>query len=183
MRTAIFLERDGVLNRVKPTARGWAPPLTAQEFEPNLAALAPLEKLRAAGFLLLVTTNQPGVSHGTIHRRELDRMHEILRAQFPIDDILVCPHAEQDGCSCRKPKIGLFIEAIHKWHLDLDRSYIVSDKWQDAAAARLVGCTSLMIRSPWIGDGHYDYLVADLADAVGRLEKLRSQVLLLMDQV
>ena len=61
------------------------------------------EHLKSAGFLLIATTNQPGLSLETLSRRELDRMHEKLRRCFPLDDILVCPHAQMDDCPCRKP--------------------------------------------------------------------------------
>ena len=174
MKKAIFLERDGILNLVPMDGPQRITPLTLEEFEINPAAAPLLERLRAAGFLLIATTNQPGLSTGLMARRELERMHERLRRAVPLDDILVCPHAEADGCPCHKPRPGLFTEAAFKWQLDLDRCFVISDKWQDAAAARTVGCTSLLIKSPWIGAVHYDLALPNLGIIVDRILQLRS---------
>src|SRR5690242_18280904 len=100
-------------------------------------------------------------------------MHERLRKVFPLDDILVCPHDETDRCPCRKPRPGLLLEAAFKWHLDLDRSFVISDKWQDAEAAHNAGCTSVLIRSPWNGTGHRDFIVPDLYAAVYKILQMQ----------
>jgi D-glycero-D-manno-heptose 1,7-bisphosphate phosphatase len=89
-------------------------------------------------------------------------MHDLLKRVFPIDDILLCPHDESDHCPCRKPAPGMFTEAAFKWHLDLEHSFVISDKWQDARAARAVGCTSMLLESPWIGPGHHDFVLGSL---------------------
>ena len=150
MKQAVFIERDGVLNVVRVEKQHQVTPLTLEEFQINVDAVIPLLKLNSAGFLLLVTTNQPGLSRGYQSRGELDRMHNLLRRMLPLTDILVCPHDETDLCPCRKPKPGLLIEAGFKWHIDLDHSFVISDKWQDAEAARNAGCTSILLQSPWI---------------------------------
>jgi len=177
MRSAVFFERDGVLNLVPSGPRCQITPLTLNEFRANLAAEEPLRELKSAGFLLLAATNQRGLSRGYQSRRELDLMHGILRQRLGLSDILVCPHDEMDSCPCRKPKPGLLIEAAFKWHLDLDRSFVISDKWQDAQAAHVVGCTSVLIRSPWNGSGHHDFIVSDLAAAVKKVLQLQVQAL------
>jgi D-glycero-D-manno-heptose 1,7-bisphosphate phosphatase len=133
-----------------------------------------LQELKDAGFVLIVTTNQPGLSRGYQSRRELDLIHDKLRRTLPLDDILVCAHDETDRCPCRKPQPGLLIEAAFKWHLDLDRSFVISDKWQDAEAARMAGCTSLLIKSPWIGSGHHDFVVPSLKVIVDKILQLHT---------
>jgi D-glycero-D-manno-heptose 1,7-bisphosphate phosphatase len=175
MKRAVFIERDGVLNEVRLGPKQQIPPLTLEEFKVVLAAKEPMLKLKAAGFMLIATTNQPGLSRGYQSRRELDRMHEMLRRTFGLDDILVCPHDETDHCPCRKPRPGLLIEAAFKWHLNLEQSFVISDKWQDAEAARTAGCTSLVIKSPWVGQVHHDFILPDLkaiADKILRLGQL-----------
>lgn len=169
MKLGVFIERDGVLNKVRVERQHQVSPLTLEEFHVLKEPVALLKKLKAAGFMLIATTNQPGISRGYQNRRELDRMHELLKRMLPLDDLLVCPHDESDRCPCRKPKPGLLMEAGFKWHLDLDRSFVLSDKWQDAEAARAAGCTSVMIQSPWIGNVHRDFLVPDLAAAVDKI--------------
>ena len=109
-------------------------------------------------------------------------MHELLRRTFPLDDIMLCPHDEADHCPCRKPRPGLLIEAGFKWHLSLDHSYVISDKWQDAHAAHVAGCTSLLLRSPWIDKGHQDFVLSNLSEVVQKIHELQSGGLLLMDQ-
>jgi len=175
MRAAVFIERDGILNLDRVERGQPMPPLFLEQMEPKTEALEPLRQLKAAGFLLIATTNQPGLSHGTLSRRELDRMHSILRQMFGLDDIFICPHDADDCCPCRKPKPGLLIEAAFKWHVNMERSFVISNKWQDAEAAHNAGCTSLLISSPWIGKGHRDIVLAKLADVPGKIAQLQSK--------
>src|SRR5215207_9175497 len=174
MKKAVFIERDGVLNEVQPGPKNQIAPLTLEEFKVRKDAEPSLAKLKKAGFVLIVTSNQPGLSRGYQSRRELDRMHDMVRREFPIDDIMVCPHDEADHCPCRKPRPGLLIEAAFKWHLNLDQSYVISDKWQDAEAARTAGCTSLLIHSPWVGKVHRDFVLPDLGAVVDKILQLQT---------
>lgn len=171
----MFIERDGVLNRVRVVNGQPSPPLVAADFFPLPTAAQPLVDLKAAGFMLFVTTNQPGLSRGYLCRSELEQMHRLLRRCFPVDAVLVCPHDELDHCPCRKPRPGLLTEAAFRWHLDLDRSFVLSDKWPDSEAARQVGCTSVLIESPWNGSGHHDFVVPSLAAAAEKILTLQAQ--------
>ena len=174
MKQAIFFERDGVLNQVRVERQQQVSPLTLEDFRVNEAIAPSLGKLQADGFLLIATTNQPGLSRGYQSRRELDRMHELLRRKLLLDDILVCPHDQTDHCPCRKPNAGLLVEAAFKWHLNLDRCFVVSDKWQDAEAARTAGCTSLLLQSPWVGKVHHDFVLPDLEAIADKIRQLRT---------
>jgi D-glycero-D-manno-heptose 1,7-bisphosphate phosphatase len=172
MRAAVFVERDGILNCDRVVRNQPAPPLSLEQLEPKIDAIEPLRQLKASGFLLIATTNQPALSRGDLSRRELDRMHDVLRRIFALDDILVCPHDAGDFCPCRKPKPGLLTEAAFKWHVNLDQSFVLSNKWQDAEAALNAGCTSLLIDSPWIGKGHHDIVLPSLAEAMRKIARL-----------
>jgi D-glycero-D-manno-heptose 1,7-bisphosphate phosphatase len=174
VKSAVFIERDGILNRARVVGKRQVSPLTLDEFHINLEVAPLLNELKAAGLMLIVTTNQPGLSRGYQLRRELDRMHGLLRTTFPVDDILVCPHDETDDCGCRRPKAGLLVEAAYKWHLSLSRCFVISDKWQDAEAARMAGCTSVLRQSLWLGDVHHDYVLPDLAAVVDKILRLRA---------
>lgn len=176
MKRAVFVERDSILNEVRQGPKQPITPLTLEEFKIKREAKEPLSRLKKAGFLLIVTTNQPGLSRGYQSRRELDRMHDLLRRFFPIDDLLVCPHDESDHCPCRKPRPGLLIEAAFKWHINLDHSFVISDKWQDAEAARTAGCTSLLVESPYIGQGHHDFVLPNLQAVADKIILLKQQV-------
>ena len=164
------------MNEVRVGPKHPITPLTLEEFKVNTAAVAPLQALKAAGFVLIVTTNQPGLSRGYQARRELDRMHDVLRRTFAVDDLLVCPHDETDHCPCRKPRPGLLIEAAFKWHLNLDHSFVISDKWQCSEAARTAGCTSLLLKSPWVGNVHHDFVMNDIDAIAEKILTLKQQV-------
>lgn len=176
MKIGIFIERDGVLNQVRLERQQQVSPLTLEEFKVNMEAAPLLKKLKAAGMTIIVTTNQPGISRGYLMRREMDRMHDLMRRVLPIDDILFCSHDETDRCSCRKPKTGMFIEAGFKWRLALDRSFVISDKWQDAEAARSIGSTSLLIKSPWNGSAHHDFVLPNLSAITEKILQIRAGV-------
>ena len=171
MRSAVFFERDGVLNLVEAQGQQQIAPKCADEFRLNPDAKPVLTRLKQAGFLILVTTNQPGVSHGYVPRREMERMHDLLRHCLPVDDIFVCIHDGVDQCPCRKPNAGLLTEAAFKYQLNLEQCFVVSDKWHDAQAAHRVGAISILLQSPWIGKGHHDFVLPTL-EAIG--EKILS---------
>src|SRR5258705_8981362 len=169
---AVFSERDSILNEVRSGPKHQIAPIGLEEFKIITGNAEPLKKLKAVGFVLIATTNQPGLSRGYQSRRELDRMHELLRRAFPLDDIMLCPHDEADQCPCRRPRPGLLIEAAFKWHLNLDHSFVVSDKWQDAEAARSSRCTSLLINSPLVrSDVEPDDLAASACCPLSRSTK------------
>lgn len=177
MRSAVFFERDGILNLARVANQRQIEPTALADFQLNPQAEEPLRQLKTAGYILLATTNQPGLSQGSQCRRELDLMHGQLERAFRLDGVLLCPHAGVDDCPCRKPKAGLIMEAAYKWHLDLERSFVISNKWQDAQAAHIAGCTSILIKSPWIGSGHHDFVVPDLAAAVGKILQIQPSAL------
>jgi histidinol-phosphate phosphatase family protein len=166
MRAAVFFERDGVLAR---STNGNGTPARLEEFQVCEEAADSLRQLRQAGFLLFATTNQPGVTAAAPSRRELDIMHAVLSKKLAIDDILVCPHPADDHCLCRKPQPGLLREAARRHGVDLDHSFVVSDKWVDAEMAEAAGATSVLIRSKLNGNGHHDYVVPDLPSAVSKI--------------
>jgi len=169
MKLGVFIERDGVLNQIRVERQHQVGPRTLDQFRIPPDVAPQLQKLKAAGFVLIATTNQPGLSRGYQSRRELDLMHDQLRRALPLDDIYVCPHDEKDACPCRKPRAGLLKEAAFTWHLSLDRSFVISDKWPDAEAAHLAGCTSLLIESPWLGTAHHDLVLPDLKAVVAKI--------------
>ena len=174
MKVGVFIERDGVLNQAPVERAQQVSPLSLGQFRICAAAASLVRKLKQAGLVVIATSNQPGLSRGYQSRRALDQMHALLMKEVPLDDILVCPHDETDHCPCRKPKPGLLLEARFKWQLDLDRSFVISNKWPDADAALAVGATSLLIQSPWLGRAHHDLVVKDFAAAVEKLLRLQA---------
>lgn len=145
MTPAVFLDRDGVLN--EPLIRNGMPhaPATLDQFRIAGDAPAACAALRAAGFRLIVITNQPDVSRGLIARAEVEAMHAELRARAGVDDIRVCYHDDRDRCTCRKPLPGMIVAAASDHGIDLARSFIVGDRWKDIEAGRRAGCRTVFI--------------------------------------
>ncbi len=173
MKKAAFIERDALLNLA--THEGQQKTPTAwEQFRVNQGALGCLQRLRTAGYLLIVTTNQPEISEGTMSRRVMDHMHDLLRATFPLDDIMFCPHEVDDDCPCRKPRAGMFHEAAFKHHLLLAQSVVISPRWQDAQVARIIGASVFLIESPWLSSTDHQFALRDLDAAVDKfLERER----------
>lgn len=145
MRRAIFLDRDGVLNRTTMVQGRPHPPASLAEFEVLPGAVQACTELKAAGYLLIVVTNQPDVARGTQQRAVVEAINEALFLEVPIDEIRVCYHDDQDQCSCRKPRPGLLMEAAKDWEIDLSASFMIGDRWKDIETGRQAGCKTILI--------------------------------------
>jgi D-glycero-D-manno-heptose 1,7-bisphosphate phosphatase len=145
MRRAVFLDRDGVINRATVREGLPYPPASLDELEVMPDAAASLEALRRVGFLLLVVTNQPDVARGTSSRETVEGINAELARQLPIDRFYICYHDSDDGCHCRKPKPGMLLDAAQEWDIDLARSYMIGDRWRDVDAGMAAGCATVFI--------------------------------------
>lgn len=167
---AVFLDRDGVINEaVLCDGRPYPPPDLAS-FRLYDGAVDAVARLRAAGFRVIVVTNQPDVRTGKQTREVVDAMHERLRRELAIDDVRACFHVDADDCACRKPKPGMLFEAALAWRLSLALCFLVGDRWRDVEAGRAAGC-----RTFWIDRGYRerrpdpDWTVASLGEAADRI--------------
>lgn len=142
---AVFLDRDGVLN--KPIVRDRKPyaPSVISDFLIYPEAERALKKLRSRGFLLLVVTNQPDLATGVLHKDELDKMHNSLMNCLPITEIYVCPHSRRDDCLCRKPRSGLIEIGIKNFGLDVNSSWMIGDRYSDIVAGLSAGLNTIFI--------------------------------------
>ena len=167
MRTAVFLDRDGVINRSE--VRGDKPyaPTRVEDFELLPGAADAMKALRAAGWLVIVATNQPDIATGKQTLATLNAMHQRLRDAGLVDDIRVCCHVDGDQCDCRKPRPGLLIQAAREHGIDLAASWMVGDRWRDIEAGQAAGCRTVFVdhgyaeKQPERPDG----VVASLAQA------------------
>ena len=172
MRPAVFLDRDGVLNRAvvrdgKPYA-----PRRLEDFCLLPGAAQVVTDLKAAGFIVVVITNQPDVGHGLITLATLEAMHAKLRVAAPIDAILACTHRQDEGCACRKPKPGLIERAIRQFGIAREASYMVGDRWNDVVVGRTAGLYTIFL------DRGYTEVLVEAPDlAVKSLSKARLFIL------
>jgi D-glycero-D-manno-heptose 1,7-bisphosphate phosphatase len=150
-RPAVFLDRDGVLNRTFIRDNVSHPPTTLEEFEFLPGVVEATSRLAEAGFALVVVTNQPDVARGIQSKERVEQMNDLVRQILPVLDVATCYHDSGDNCDCRKPRPGMLQSAARRWRLDLPRSFMVGDRWSDVAAGNAAGCLSLLILTPHSG--------------------------------
>jgi len=160
---AVFLDRDGVINKVvfrgsdKPIA-----PWSLEEFKLYEGIGEPLEQLSDLGYLLFVVSNQPDISKGVVDKQIVQRMNDIIASQFPIKKVVFCPHEDRHNCSCRKPKPGMLIKLAEEFGVDLKRSYMIGDNWKDIVAGEAAGCKTILIKRAYNKTVNADYSVQSL---------------------
>jgi D-glycero-D-manno-heptose 1,7-bisphosphate phosphatase len=142
---AVFLDRDGVLNRALVRNRKPYAPRHLREFRLLPGAAEAVRELKTVGFLIIVVTNQPDVGHGLTTPQTLAAMHARLSERLPVDAILVCPHRQDAGCTCRKPKPGMIHQAETDWGINVTRSYLVGDRPTDIVAGRAAGLYTVFL--------------------------------------
>jgi D,D-heptose 1,7-bisphosphate phosphatase len=179
-RAAVFLDRDGTLNDDRPFIN------RAANLELLPGAGAALRRLREAGFLLIVVTNQPVIARGEASEADLADIHaklewELGKAGAYLDALYYCPHHPDAGfagerpelkivCDCRKPATGLIDQACRDFAINRAASWMVGDSTRDVEMARRAGLRSVLLRTGNGGnDGRYDvrpdHLVADIGAA------------------
>jgi D-glycero-D-manno-heptose 1,7-bisphosphate phosphatase len=163
---AVFLDRDGVLNRAIVRNGKAYSPVCREEFVLADGAAEAVSSLHDAGFRVLVITNQPDIARGTLKQADLDWMTEKILSETGIDEVLVCPHDDHHACSCRKPRPGMLLEGARKWNIALTRSYLIGDSWKDMEAGKEAGCTCLLIDTEYNRGVPADWHAICLADAV-----------------
>jgi D-glycero-D-manno-heptose 1,7-bisphosphate phosphatase len=151
-RAAVFLDRDGVLNRAIVREGKPFSPMCVEEFELIADVESACADLVAEGRVLVVVTNQPEIARGRLDLTVVEQMHDELRRRLPVLDVLVCGHDNADYCACRKPKPGMILEAAARHALDLTRSVMVGDRASDIAAGNAAGCATVRIGHGYSGE-------------------------------
>jgi len=166
---AVFLDRDGVINRALERESKPYPPRNLAEFEILPEVPGACERLKAAGFMLVVATNQPDVGRGTIKKELVESIHAEMLRRLPIDLVEVCYHAGQghSQCDCRKPKPGMLLHAARELGIDLAQSWMVGDRWRDVDCGRAAGCRTIFIDRGYAEELRQkpDFSVGNLAEA------------------
>lgn len=151
-RRAVFFDRDGVI--LKPVIEQGVPrpPQSIAEYEEKSGimegAREAVEAARAAGFLVILATNQPDIHYGVITQKDFDYIQGRVAA-LSFDDVFICFHGREERCACKKPKPGMLLAAAKKWKINLARSFMVGDSAADVGAARAAGCRSILVETSY----------------------------------
>jgi D-glycero-D-manno-heptose 1,7-bisphosphate phosphatase len=145
MRRAVFLDRDGVVNRAVLREGKPYPPDRLSDLRLLPGVREACRKLREAQFVLILVTNQPDIARGVTTAERVAGIHSRLQRYLQLDDIRVCPHDDAAQCDCRKPKPGLLLEAARQWDIDLASSFVVGDRWRDVEAGQRAGCRPIFV--------------------------------------
>lgn len=170
-RRAVFLDRDGVLDRAEVRNGRPYPPASVADVVILPGVADACHRLASAGWTLFVVTNQPDVARGASTLEDVEAINAAVLDGLPVACAVVCPHDDADDCHCRKPRPGMLIDLAAAWDVDLDRSVMIGDRWRDIAAGRRAGVRTILI------DYGYDeqildppdHVVADLAAAADLL--------------
>jgi len=171
-RRAVFLDRDGVINRTMP-GDGYVTRWEDMHFLPGISRSVAL--LNQAGFRVIVVTNQRCVAKGLITSHGLDALHrrmcEWLAAEgAKVDGVYYCPHEKQPACNCRKPAAGMLFEAARAHHIDLTASWMIGDKEIDVEAGKNAGCkTARLLISNEIKQTKADVVAQSLLEAINHI--------------
>lgn len=152
MKPAVFLDRDGVLNRAVIRNGKPYPPATIDDVDFFPGLTESIGFLREAGYYVIVVTNQPDVAKGIQTKETVEAIHKLIRQQFNVDDIKVCYHIDEDCCHCRKPKPGMLTDSAKEYSIDLSKSYMIGDRWRDIEAGKAAGCKTILV----LGETIYD---------------------------
>ena len=144
---AIFLDRDGVINKER---KDYVKTINELELEPNISHY--IKQLKNLGFLIIVITNQSAINRNLTTHENVQSIHnyiqKILQSKnTAIDSFYYCPHKPDENCDCRKPKIGLLLKAKLDFQIDIKSSWFIGDNDSDIEAAKTFGCNYLKISS------------------------------------
>lgn len=140
-RHAVFLDRDGTLIEDP----GYLSDPAQVRVLPGVPEA--LKRLKDAGLLLIITTNQSGIGRGLYTERDYELVTERVRSelQVTIDGVYHCPHSPDHGCSCRKPAPGMLLRAARDHHIEFVHSFMVGDAERDVMAGLALGCRGIYV--------------------------------------
>ena len=179
---AVFLDRDGTIAEEVGYLNH------ASRFRMFPFAAAAIRQLNEAGLPVIVVTNQSGVGRGYFPESLVQTVNELMTHQLAeegakIDAVYYCPHTSAENCACRKPKTGMLERAVREHSIDLQRSFVVGDRYGDVQLARNVHARSVLVRTGY-GEGelawhaakwpiHPDFVAADLSQAADLILRQR----------
>ena len=174
MKKAVFLDRDGVINKAFVKKGLPTSPNSLDELEILPGVKESITRLKKLNFICLVVTNQPDVPRGKISKSNVIKMNNFLKKEIEFDDIFVCYHDDKDNCNCRKPKPGLLLQASKKWNVDFKKSFMIGDRWREIDAGKNLGCKTIFLDYNYkdIKPKNHDFVTDTLLNATYIIEKI-----------
>lgn len=180
---AIFLDRDGTINKYKGFIK------KEEEIELLPGVEEAIKKINEMGFLTIIVTNQPVIARGEVTEEELDEMHNKIETLLGeqgayVDAIYYCPHHPDKGfdgerlelkfdCDCRKPKPGMLLKATNDFNIDLESSWMIGDSENDVLAGKNAGCHTVLLSD--YNDIDADLKCNTLLEAITKIEELNKR--------
>ena len=145
MKKAVFLDRDGVINKERKDYVK-----SIEEFQILNNIPKSIKMLKEKGFLVIVITNQSAINRGLITIETLNEIHNYLQNflkenNTSIDDFYFCPHRPDENCKCRKPNPGMLIKAAQEHNIDMNQSFMIGNSLTDIQAAQKSGCKGILL--------------------------------------
>ena len=145
MKKAVFLDRDGVINKERKDYVK-----SIEEFQILNNIPKSIKMLKEKGFLVIVITNQSAINRGLITIETLNEIHNYLQNflkenNTSIDDFYFCPHRPDENCKCRKPNPGMLIKAAQEHNIDMNQSFMIGNSLTDVQAAQKAGCKGILL--------------------------------------
>ncbi|MBI28612.1 MAG: D-glycero-beta-D-manno-heptose-1,7-bisphosphate 7-phosphatase [Alphaproteobacteria bacterium MarineAlpha5_Bin11] len=171
-KNAIFIDRDGVINKLIIVNNKETSPKNFNQFSLNKNAKLAIKILKK-NFLTIVITNQPDISRKLMSKDELHKMHNYILKKLLVDDIFACLHDDNDNCNCRKPLPGMILKAEEKWNLNLKKSITVGDSWRDINAGKSAGTKTCYInkKNERRQEINFDFEAPDILSAAKIIDK------------
>lgn len=178
---AIFLDRDGVINRNRPDyVKSWAEYI----FLPDV--FSSLRRIAKSKYLIVVVSNQSPIGRGIVQKEAVDEINMLMQAEIErqggrIDAIYYCPHVPDDNCDCRKPGPGMLFQAARELGIDLAKSFLIGDAVSDIQAAFNAGCKPIMVLSGRGEEQLLQFHAQHLDDIVPVVQDLATALDLILD--
>ena len=141
----VFLDRDGVINKSKViNGKPYSPESTSEVVLIDGVPEA-IKLLQRLEFVIVIVTNQPDISRKKMSVEISNSINDYIANKTGIEHFYVCPHDDRDKCLCRKPQPGLIHEAASKLHINVNKSFLIGDRWRDIQAGQEAGCECFFI--------------------------------------
>jgi D-glycero-D-manno-heptose 1,7-bisphosphate phosphatase len=170
VKKALFLDRDGILNKVVIRNGTVSSPWFLSEFEIMNEAIRVVEAAKALGYMTIVVTNQPDIERKKMNISELEKIHELLNRIFPLDAILVCTSCDNSDFR-RKPNPGMLFEAAKRFKINLEDSFFLGDSEKDIIAGKRAGVKTILLQTDYNTNIHgiADYNINTLSEVINIL--------------